>query len=271
MLSRDAATLTNAQLQTKALSYFSALFTRPEAKNIVISATYNTGSGSSVVVNGSATVDTSLMGAVGYKSMPVTGTSTAKWGSERLRVALALDNTGSMADDGKMTALKSATKALLTQLKAAASVNGDVYVSIIPFSKDVNAGSSNYNSSWIDWTDWEADNGQDVATCTTKAWARAVRPARSARHTTTWVPNNHNTWNGCITDRDQNYDQLVTAPTGQATDSPTTLFPAEQYDYCPLAMKGLSYDWTSMNSLVDQMHPAATPTRASAWSGPGSR
>ena len=68
--------------------------------------------------------------------------STRRHGaSTRLRVALVLDNTGSMADDGKMTALKTATKNLLTQLKSAAVNNGDVYVSIIPFSKDVNVGA----------------------------------------------------------------------------------------------------------------------------------
>ena len=45
--------------------------------------------------------------------------STSNWGNTRLRVALVLDNTGSMADDGKMTALKTATNNLLTQLKSA--------------------------------------------------------------------------------------------------------------------------------------------------------
>ena len=61
-------------------------------------------------------------------------------------MALVLDNTGSMADDGKMTALKTATKNLLTQLQGAASVDGDVYVSIIPFSKNVNLGPANYGA-----------------------------------------------------------------------------------------------------------------------------
>jgi hypothetical protein len=46
-----------------------------------------------------------------------------------------------------MTALNSATQSLLTQLKNAASTNGDVYVSIVPFVKDVNLGSANYNSN----------------------------------------------------------------------------------------------------------------------------
>ena len=255
MLSKDAATLSNGDLQTKAKNYFTALFTRPEATGVTISATYSASAGSQVVVNGSANVPTNIASIMGIKQITVTGSSTAKWGSERLRVALALDNTGSMAQDGKMTALKAATKSLLSQLKDAASVNGDVYVSIIPFSKDVNVGSGNYNANWIDWSDWDDENGQDVTTCTTKKTGKSGKTSKKCQTTTTWVPDNHNTWNGCITDRDQDYDQNVTAPSGKSTDSPTSFFPSEQYDSCPVAMKGLSYDWTSMNTLVDSMQP----------------
>ena len=60
-----------------------------------------------------------------------------KWGNTRLRVALVLDNTGSMSSAGKLTALKTATTSLLGQLQTAAAKDGDVYVSIIPFVKDV--------------------------------------------------------------------------------------------------------------------------------------
>ncbi len=191
------------------------------------------------------------------RNITVTGSSTTKWGTTRLRVALVLDNTGSMADAGKITALKSATHSLLTQLQAAATQNGDVYVSIIPFSKDVNVGSANYNGNWIDWDDWENANGswQNTTSCTSKS----KRGKSRCNTTQTWVPANHSTWNGCITDRDQDYDQLVTAPNPADANLPngqaSTLFPAEQYGNCPLQMMGLSYDWTSMNSLVDQMFP----------------
>ena len=51
MLSKDAAALTNAQLQTKANDYFKALFTRPEATGLTVTATYTTTGGSQVVVN----------------------------------------------------------------------------------------------------------------------------------------------------------------------------------------------------------------------------
>ncbi|MGN6573322.1 MAG: pilus assembly protein TadG-related protein [Pseudolabrys sp.] len=257
MLSKEAVNDTSTVLQANAVKYFNALFTRPEGTNISIAATYTTTGGSQVVVNGQVDVPTVFMGVMGFSKITVGGSSTAKWGSTRLRVALVLDNTGSMADDGKMTALKSATKNLLTQLQSAAGTNGDVYVSIIPFSKDVNVGSSNYGGTWIDWDDWEAANGssQYVQTCT--GTSRRGRSRCSGSYQ--WVPANHNTWNGCITDRDQDYDQTVTAPNPADANLPngqaSTLFPAEQYGQCPVAMMGLSYDWTSMNSLVDSMQP----------------
>jgi Flp pilus assembly protein TadG len=262
MLSKEAATDTSAQLQANAAKYFNALFTLKSAGDVQLSVSFTQSGGSAVTVTGSLSVPTSFLGVIGYNNIVIGGSSTAKWGATRLRVALVLDNTGSMAFSGKMTALKTATKNLLTQLKGAASVNGDVYVSIIPFSKDVNVGASNYNANWIDWSDWDADNGVDtkVTSCTTAVTGKSGKAKKKCANTTTWVPYSHSTWNGCITDRDRDYDQLVTAanpadaslPVGQAS----TLFPAEQYDYCPLAMKGLSYDWTSMNNLVDAMYPA---------------
>ena len=209
-----------------------------------------------MVVNGSAQVPTAFMGVMGFKSITVGGSSTAKWGSTRLRVALVLDNTGSMADDGKMTALKSATKSLLTQLKAAAGTDGDVYVSIIPFSKDVNVGSSYYNQNWIDWTDWNSAN----QTCSGGGWGDWGGGNGWGWGSQTCTAANHNTWNGCITDRNKtqvpgatyDYDQSAENPDPSKPDS---LFPAEQYDSCPVAMMGLNYDWTAMNTLVNSMQP----------------
>jgi Flp pilus assembly protein TadG len=250
MLAKDAATLSNDDLQTKARTYFLALFDRPEATIDTIGASYTSQNGSAVKVWGSVDVPTTfvrafnIVGLDALDDITVKGSSTAEWGTTRLRVALALDNTGSMANAGKMSALKSATKNLLAQLKSAATQNGDVYVAIVPFSKDVNVGAANYNANWIDWADWNSHNRNCTWswstgwTCTTKS---------------------HNTWNGCVTDRGtssgpgsaEGYDQKVDAPDQTIQAS---LFPAEQYSSCPLEMMGLSYDWTSMNSLVDQMY-----------------
>ena len=90
----------------------------------------------------------------------IAATTTSTWGNTRLRVALVLDNTGSMASSNKMTALKTASQNLLTQLKSAAITPDDVYVSIVPFNKDVNVDASNVGASWLRWDLWEAVNGK---------------------------------------------------------------------------------------------------------------
>jgi hypothetical protein len=209
--------------------------------------------------------------------MKVGVNSQAAWGNSKLRVALVLDTTGSMADDGKIAALKTATKSLLTQLQNAASANGDVYVSIIPFSKDVNVGASNSNATWIDWTAWDAANGTGSGsggsgsggiinyangTYCLGGWywngsSLSYGNCPSGGSSTT---NLHSTWNGCVTDRglstqphSNNYDTNVTPP---STSNVATLFVAEQYSNCSPKILPLSYDWTNMKNLVDSFYPA---------------
>ncbi len=251
MLSKDAATLTATQMSDKAHAYFSALFHRTEVAGITITPVYTTTGGTQVVVTGSGTIPTSFTKVMGFKELAVNVSSTVKWGSSRLRVALVLDTTGSMADAGKIGALKTATKNLLTQLQTAAQQNGDVYVSIIPFSKDVNVDSVNYNATWIDWTDWNASNGQ---------WCKSNGQCDTTqRGNAVWTPNNHNTWNGCVVDRGNssspnsaNYDENVSAPVVGTTAS---MFAAEQYGSCSQPAMPLSYNWSTMATLVDNLSP----------------
>ncbi len=155
MVSKSAASMNETDLQSAADKYFRALFTDPVPTNVNFNAAYSTSGGSQVVVTATADVPTTFLQIIGINKISLTDSATTKWGSARLRVALVLDNTGSMASNSKMDALKTATKNLLSQMKSAASVNGDVYVSIIPFSKDVNAGSYTSWDSSIDWSqDW---------------------------------------------------------------------------------------------------------------------
>ena len=138
MLSRIAASSTSAELQTKGNDYFKALFNRPEANGLNIDINYTNTSGSVVKVAATANVKTDFMKMMGFSNLKIGVDSTAKWGNTRMRVALALDTTGSMDNDGKMEALKTATKSLLDPAQDRRDKNGDVYVSIIPFSKGVN-------------------------------------------------------------------------------------------------------------------------------------
>jgi Flp pilus assembly protein TadG len=250
MVSKDATSLTASAIQTKANDYFKALFNRPEATGLTVTATYtdNSGSGSQVVIKATSNVKANFMGLMGITQMSVGVDSQVKWGNSKLRVALALDTTGSMADDGKMAALKTAVKSLLAQLKNAASKDGDVYVSIVPFSKDVNVGKSNYNQSWVDFTEWDTNNGS----CNKGSNINNKDSCLLQNGNPKWTSDNHNTWNGCVTDRDQDYDTTNTAPSPSLK---ATLFPAEQYSYCPAQLLALTYDWTALNSKVDALSP----------------
>ncbi len=163
-MARNAANLTAAQLQQQSSDMFFAQFNRPDAKNVVVTATYSTTDGSALTIAAAGTIDTTFSRIMGVSELSVGSSSTIKWGNQRLRVALVLDTTGSMASSGKIDALKTATKNLIDQLRAAATSNGDVYISVIPFSKDVNVGSANRNASWMlfdDGTDksWDGANG----------------------------------------------------------------------------------------------------------------
>jgi len=113
----------------------------------------------------------------------VGSSSTIKWGNSRLRVALVLDNTGSMSSNNKMSALKTATNSLLTQLHTAATTNGDVYVSIVPFVKDVNVDAANWNATWVDWAAWDEVNGQ----CSKGQYTRQSTCTGAGK---TWTTNN---------------------------------------------------------------------------------
>ncbi len=322
MLAKTASSLDANTLQTNATAFFLANFNRPDVQNVQVKATYSQGqSGFAVAVNSSASVKTLFMGYMGWSQIPLSTTGSVNWNNAKLRVALVLDNTGSMSQGSpsKISALQTASHNLLTQLQTAAQAPGDVYVSIIPFVKDVNAGASNYSASWIDWTDWDAPpanstpssnvgpgstcpytNSNNGFVCTTgpangSATASKIpssgtykgyicpsidsgqkNPLKASVYYNgcynstnctgsggtapcqhAWVKNAHSTWNGCVTDRDQNYDTLNTSPSAGAN------FPAEQYSSCPAAQNmGLSYDWTALNARIDAMKAAGNTNQA---------
>jgi Flp pilus assembly protein TadG len=251
LLSKSANTMTQSQLEQSANAIFAANFQQPQAQNAALTISYvqNT-AGAAIKITGSADIPTKFMGALGFSTIKISSTSSVNWSNSRLRVALVLDNTGSMAQSGKMDALKTAAHNLLTQLQNAAQVDGDVYVSIIPFGKDVNVGASNYNASWIDWTDWDAANG----TCSKSSY---TSKSSCQSHAGVWTPKNHNLWNGCVTDRDQNFDTLNSTPI-----SGGTLFPAEQYSSCPTAILPMTFDWTALKNKIDAMQPAGNTNQA---------
>ena len=65
MLSKTADTLTASQLNTKATSIFTGLYTRPEVINVVVTPTYTKSAGTELIVAAQGTVKASFVSLIG--------------------------------------------------------------------------------------------------------------------------------------------------------------------------------------------------------------
>ncbi|WP_322517430.1 pilus assembly protein [Rhodopseudomonas palustris] len=228
MVSKDLSSgvITSGQVSAKANSYFASLYNNTEAPGITVTATYtakdSTGS-STVLLTGSGDISTEFMRLFGFPTLGIGSSATATWGGTRLRVAMALDVTGSMVQYGstKLAEMQKAAKTLVDNLRANAKDAEDVYVSIVPFAQMVNVGSANKNASWIKWDYWNS-------TAFSCSKSRYTSKSTCQKNGGTWAVSSTSTWGGCVTDRDQPADTTKDAPTTTATK-----FPAADYDACP--------------------------------------
>jgi Flp pilus assembly protein TadG len=258
ILSKRADTMPAGELESTASAIFHAQFNRPEAQNVTITQQFGAAQqGSfSLKLTGTASVPTRFATLIGTSELTVSATTEIIWGIKRLNLALALDNTGSMSSSGKMAALKTAAHNLLDTLQAAAKKPDDVKVSIIPFATDVNVGTTYKDASWIDWEQWENVNG----TCSTSSYKSKTACQNAGR---TWTVASRDTWNGCVWDRDQNFDVQNSPPSG----AQATKFRAHQASNCPTPMIPLTSDWSALHTKVDAMTPAGNTNVAigMAW------
>ena len=142
--------------------------------------------------------------------------SDVRWGFKALELALALDNTGSMASKNKMVELKAAVKLLLADLKKNSKVPDDTKIAIIPFSTVVNIGTEHSPTR----------RGSAYDSTITKA-----------------------NWGGCVADRDQPNDVKDTAAGGAATRFLQP--PADRSRRrCPSPATGIA-----LKAMVDTMTP----------------
>ncbi|MBY0361589.1 MAG: pilus assembly protein TadG [Phreatobacter sp.] len=220
--SSRASGKTADQIRADALTYFAAQFREPGIPTPPVVATVT---GSTLELTSTLQMPASFLAVIGIDSVGVGAVAKTAWGITRLRVALALDNTGSMANAGKMEALKTATLSLLAQLQANARNDGDVLVSIVPFAKVINVGAAHRNAPWIRMA--------DATVCTWRGCSAS--------------------WSGAIQDRDRNSDIANATPTGSST-----YFPAMHESHTggtPVAIQSLTSNWGQLRSTVAQMTP----------------
>ncbi len=96
-----------------------------------------------------AYLPTVLMPVLGIDKVKLRAFAAVEYGFTKLEIALALDNTGSMAG-AKLDALKSSARSMVDTLLDKAPNDGDIRISLVPFAQYVNVGLDNRNAPWID-------------------------------------------------------------------------------------------------------------------------
>ena len=145
---------------------------------------------STVVVNAQAAA-VQRFSFLGGPTTPVGAKSAAAGSVKKIEIALALDTTGSMSGAGKIEALRTAVANFANVMEAAAKTPDMIRIAMVPFERMVRVPTSLGASNWL-----RSD----------------LLP--------NWV-----TWNGCITDRDQNYDTTDAAANAGVL---STLYPKTQ-------------------------------------------
>jgi Flp pilus assembly protein TadG len=197
-------TTPQATLEAKARGWLNANLNNPSLGTIVLKAVPSTGQ---VVLTASTTVPTTLTAIAGYKTVPISATSTVKWGLGHVEVALVLDNTGSM-QGVKLSRLKDAAEDLVDALSDATDASDDdaLKISVVPFAATVKIGSTYQNSSWMKGRapsayfpkgdyDYDLFDGQKV-------------------NRFNMLDDMDQSWGGCVESRPAPYDVQDTAPAG---------------------------------------------------------
>ena len=165
-------------------------------------------------------------------------TAEVQLGTTDVEVALVLDNTGSMAEAGKMTELKRAAKGLIDRLQTAAtsSTVTSVKIAIVPFDTTVRVSATVPPPSWVRlMTGGGSDDDDD-----------------------------EQSWKGLIVDRDQPYDVQGTLPSALSA----TLYPGVPSESASLQrIMPLSKDYAALRTHVDGMMPTGftNTTIGLAW------
>ena len=218
-----------------------------------------------VVLSATSKVQTTLTAIAGYRELPISASTTVKWGLGKVEVALVLDNTGSMAGV-KLTRLKEAATELVETLES--QVIGQppdtLKIGVVPFSTAVRLSStstvlSTYRTAtWMSGT-MPTQYGDDLFVSDTGAKLTNVN--RFTTFDTLGTP-----WGGCVESRPAPFDVQDTAP---ATGTPATMFvpyfAPDEPDEDALEYGNTGYYYQSYNDyLADERDENYARTKAGA-------
>jgi Flp pilus assembly protein TadG len=235
-----SASMPETDFDTKARAVMDTVF-RPTPGSSVTSFDASRTS-RSVHVEATASVPVTFLRYTGRPNVTVKAVSeTMRGNANNVEVVLALDNTGSMSSNNKMTELKRSATNLINTLEASASRSGQVKIGIVPFATSVRvnpATSAPYRSaSWIDFSGRVCYSLFGVNWCTNNEVDKA-------------------SWKGCIQDRASPNNSSDAAP---VTGNLDTLYPALQScrtdEGNMVFVQPLTTDFAGLRAAVANMTP----------------
>lgn len=193
-------TATEAELQQLAQDFFNANY--PDSLIGTPGPITLTIENGVVNVSGTSQLNTTLLALIDIDVMNVHAASQVVRESKSLEVALVLDNTGSMAQNGKIDALRSASHTLVDILFGEETVHPKLKIGFVPFSQAVNVGSWNAGEFWIDSNAQSSIHGENFQQIS----------GNPANIFDLYDQLSDKSWNGCVETRPQPLDELDTPP-----------------------------------------------------------
>lgn len=265
MAARDAQKLSDADVKTRVAGWIRDNLP-PDVKEGLVEPTITIDrTARTVQISAKVDMPTTIAKIIGTNHILVASNSRSTWGTNKIELALALDNTGSMDSSGKMTALKLASKNLLKIMKEATIETDQIRVSIVPFNTQVRLARSFKDEPWMRYgvtRDVTCDRGMKnceyynpigrytvgVNDTTNLVCTNNGRTCVDTMTTASWAK----TGQGCVADRDKSYDTTD----GGAYSASTQQYPAFWCLQPSLAeIMPLSSDWAALEARIDTMTP----------------
>ncbi|MEE4237255.1 MAG: TadE/TadG family type IV pilus assembly protein [Anderseniella sp.] len=205
------ANLSDEDLQTVAVNYFNANFGTP--RNIGQPEMTLTVKDNAIRVDAHVEVDNYLMKAIGINSQVVATFAEVSKEATNLDVVLVFDNTGSMAQEQRLSTLKVAANDFVEILFGPRQTASTLKVGVVPFSQFVNVGPDKAGASWVDTGGehkFSQANFKQTGWHNWMAWQNVTKLSRK------------HTWAGCVEARE---GALAVSDTEPNPAVPETLFP----------------------------------------------
>jgi Flp pilus assembly protein TadG len=163
-----------------------------------------------VTASAEADVSTPFLSMLQMANMTVGASTEVYRTKNNLEIALVMDNTGSMATNNRIGALRTAATTLIDTMFAEPDAASKVKVSLVPFVTSVNIKVPNiYNSAWMDNNAQAQYHGQNFN----------KNPDGSNSNHFTLFNDLGVAWKGCVEARAEPYDVQDTVPNSAIADT----------------------------------------------------